>query len=91
MSLMPHLGRVGVDAAGATVTGNLAPSVRVGGVPVVVQGAVVAPHGTGVHANATMVGHSLLVRAQGRYVCRAGDAASCGHSLSPGSLTVSVA
>lgn len=85
---MPPLGRVGVDAAGGTVVGNLAPTVRVGGAGVVVQGALVASHGTGIHANATMSGHSILVRAQGRFVCRSGDAASCGHAMGPGSPTV---
>lgn len=76
---MPGIARVGVDAAGGTITGNLVPSVRVNSAPVVVKGAAVAPHGTGLHAAAVTVGCSATVRAGGIGVCRAGDAASCGH------------
>ena len=79
---MPGIARVGVDAAGGIITGNLVPTVRVNGAPVALQGAGVAPHGTGIHANATMTGHSATVRAGGRGVCRAGDLATCGHGAS---------
>lgn len=76
---MPGMARVGVDAAGGIITGNLAPTVFVNGAPVVVQGAAVAPHGSGPHADAVTAACSGTVRAQGIFVCRAGDAASCGH------------
>lgn len=85
---MANVGRVGVDAAGGAVIGNLAPTVRVNGAAVAVVGAAVASHGTNAHANATMVGHSATVRAQGIFICRAGDAASCGHVLGAGSASV---
>ncbi len=77
-----------MDAAGGTVVGNLAPTVRVNGAPVVVQGAAVTSHGNAPHNAATMAGHSATVRANGILVCRAGDAATCGHTLAPGSSNV---
>lgn len=86
--MMPGVARVGVDRAGGVITGILAPSVRVNGAPVAVRGAQVAPHGNGVHAHAVLVGASATVRAGGILVCRAGDAASCGH-LDTGSGNVS--
>lgn len=85
---MPNVLRVGIDAAGGTITGNLSPTVTIGGVAVVVVGASVASHGIAPHNNATMVGHSATVSAGGRLICRAGDAASCGHTGSGGSASV---
>lgn len=77
---MPGVSRVGQDAAGGLITGSLAPTVRVDGKPIAVQGAVVAPHGNGAHASATMAGHSATVRATGKFISRAGDAATCGDT-----------
>lgn len=85
---MPGIARVGVDAAGGTITGNLAPTVFVNGSPVAVKDAAVAGHGPNPHASPVMVGCSGTVFANGIPVCRAGDAASCGHAAS-GSGTVS--
>lgn len=86
---MPGIARVGVDTAGGTITGNLAPTVLVNGSPVAVKGAAVAGHAPGgVHLNPTMDGASATVFANGIPVCRAGDAATCGHAAS-GSGTVS--
>ena len=84
---MPGIARVGVDAAGGTIVGNLAPTVFVNGSPIAVQGAAVAPHGRSPHNAAVMVGASGTVKANGIPVCRAGDAASCGDTAS-GSGTV---
>jgi len=87
---MPGISRVGVDTAGGgTITGNLAPTVRANGSSVVVTGATVASHGTipNVHGSATMSAHSSTVRANGIFICRAGDVATCGHTAS-GSSTV---
>lgn len=81
---MPGVSRVGVDAAGGTIVGNLAPAVFVNGSPVAVAGAEVAPH---VHIGAIMVGASGTVFANGIAVCRSGDLASCLHAAS-GSGTV---
>lgn len=77
---MPGVSRVGVDSAGSSITGNLVPSVLVNGSPIAVKGAAVASHGA--HINPVMVGASGTVFAGGKPVCRAGDAASCGHSAS---------
>ena len=85
---MPGISRVGVDTAGGTIIGNLAPTVRINGSSVAVTGASVASHGTGPHASPTMSGHSSTVRANGIFICRAGDAATCGH-VATGSSTVS--
>lgn len=75
---MPGIARVGVDTAGGLITGSLAPSVHVNGVPIVVVGAIIAPHSTGIHLTAHTLASSATVRAGGILVCRAGDAATCG-------------
>lgn len=81
---MPGVSRVGLDSAGGVITGNLAPTVFVNGAPVAVLGAAVEshppvpPHTT----SPVMVGSSATVYASGILVCRAGDAASCGHTAS---------
>jgi uncharacterized Zn-binding protein involved in type VI secretion len=79
---MPGISRVGVDAAGSTIVGNLAPTVLVNGSPIAVKGAAVAGHGRGPHSGPVMVGASGTVTANGIPVCRAGDSASCGHVAS---------
>jgi uncharacterized Zn-binding protein involved in type VI secretion len=82
---MKGIGRVGVDSAGGTITGVIAPNYIVNGSPVVLVGAAVAPHGIGEHASAVMVEGSSTVFVNGIAVCREGDAASCGHTLTLGS------
>lgn len=77
---MPGVSRVGVDSAGGTIVGDLAPTVIVNGAPVAVLGAAVAPHGTGRHAGPVMAEASATVFANEIAVCRAGDAASCSHA-----------
>lgn len=87
---MPGVSRVGVDSAGGTIIGNLAPTVFVNGAPIVVRGAAVTPHPP-VPPHTTgpvMVGCSSTVFACGIPVVRAGDAASCGH-VATGSSNVS--
>lgn len=79
---MPGVGRVGVDAAGGTIVGSLAPTVIVDGSPIAVVGADVAGHGLGPHAGPVMAGGSSTVFANGIGVVRAGDAASCGDAAS---------
>lgn len=82
---MKGVGRVGVDSAGGVITGVLAPNVIVNGSPIVLVGAAVTPHGTGTHSSPVMVEGSSTVFVNGIAVCRTGDAASCGHTLSTGS------
>ncbi|MCK2122112.1 PAAR domain-containing protein [Pseudomonas sp. PNPG3] len=77
---MPGAARVGIDKAGDVITGNLAPTVLINGAPVAVKGAAVTPHGIAPHAAPTMDGASATVFANGLPICRAGDAASCGHT-----------
>ena len=82
---MPGASRVGVDVSVGTINGPGVPSVKVNGAPISVPGDAVAPHsccgspGCGKHCSATMVGSSGTVKAGGKFVCRAGDAATCGH------------
>lgn len=84
---MPGISRVGVDVAGGTIIGNLASTVRVNGSSVAVTGASVASHANAAHASPTMSAHSSTVRANSIFICRAGDAATCGDTAS-GSATV---
>lgn len=79
---MPGVSRVGADAAGGTIVGNLAPTVLVNGSPIAVQGAPVAGHGRSPHSGPVMVGSLGSVKAHGIPICRAGDSASCGHTAS---------
>jgi uncharacterized Zn-binding protein involved in type VI secretion len=85
---MPGVSRVAVDAAGGAIAEALAPSVQVNGAPVAVLGCAVTPHGIAAHAGPVMAAASGTVFAEGIAVCRAGDAASCGH-LASGSGNVS--
>lgn len=85
---MPGVARIDQDTAGGTIVGVLVPSVLVNGTPVAVVGAEVAPHGIGLHAAPFMAEGSGTVTAGGIAVCRAGDAANCGH-LATGSGDVS--
>ena len=79
---MPGAARVGKDAAGGTINGPGVPSVKVNGAPISVPGDAVAGHGDSPHAGPTMSGCSGTVKAGGKGVCRAGDAATCGHAAS---------
>ena len=79
---MPGIARVGQDSAGSVIVGNLAPTVFVNGKPIAVKGAAVTGHGKTPHAAPVMAGCSSTVSACGIPVCRAGDAASCGHPAS---------
>ena len=65
------------DIAGGAIT-NTQSTVKADGKYVIVQGDPVATHGP--HVNPTMADHSSKVRAAGKWVCRAGDKASCGHA-----------
>lgn len=76
---MPGVSRVNQDTAGGTITGNLAPTVFVDNKPIAVKGAAVANHGISPHSSPVMSGHSGNVFANNIAICRAGDAASCGH------------
>lgn len=88
---MPRgVGRVGVDAAGGTVVGIMAPTVIVNGKPIVCVGAAVAGHGLPPHSSPVMATGSVTVTAEGIPICGLGDAASCGHTLMPGSSDVFV-
>lgn len=79
---MPGMSRVGTDSAGGTILGGGQSSVYCNGSLVAVIGDSVSGHGPGPHAGPVMVGGSDTVFAGGIGVCRAGDAASCGHTAS---------
>lgn len=78
---MAGISRIGIDTAGGIITGPpMAATVLVNGAPAAVLGSLVAPHGTGPHAAASMIQGSATVFANGLPVCRDGDAASCGDT-----------
>lgn len=86
---MPGLARQTADSAGGAQLNGGQSFVRVDGLKVVVVGDPVANHGSSPHAAATMIQGSTLLRIDGVAACRAGNAASCGHTTT-GSNWVSV-
>jgi uncharacterized Zn-binding protein involved in type VI secretion len=79
---MSGISRVGVDVAGGTIVGNLAPTVFANGSPVAVNGAAVAGHGKPPHASPVMIAECNNVYACGILVVKAGNSATCGHPSS---------
>jgi len=79
---MQGVSRVGADAAGGTIVGNLAPTVFVNGKPIAVKGATVDGHGRSPHSSPVMSGSSSTVYANNILICRQGDTATCGHVAS---------
>jgi uncharacterized Zn-binding protein involved in type VI secretion len=79
---MPGIARDGLDAAGGAQLAGGQGSVHADGARVVVLGDPVAGHGEPPHAAPVMAQASGSVFAGGLPVCRAGDAASCGHATS---------
>lgn len=80
-----RIGRVNVDTVNeGVVIGNLAPKVLVNNNPIVVVGALIAPHPPG-HVDQIMIEGSDKVLAQNIPICRVGDLASCLHALDTGS------
>jgi len=69
------------DTAGGAITAT-AIKTFVNNLAVARVGDSVASHGTGPHASATLVAGSLTVLAEGIAICRLGDPASCGHTIS---------
>lgn len=86
---MAGCSRVGVDAAGGTITGGGQSTVTCNGAAIAVLGDAVAGHGAAPHDAPTMVQASGTVFAGGIAICRAGDAASCGDTAT-GSGNVNV-
>lgn len=87
---MPLAARSGIDSAGGgTITAVGQTFVRIDGVLWVTVGDPVASHGTGSHSSATMAAGATFVSIDGVAVCRASDAATCGH-LATGSGHVTV-
>ena len=76
---------VGRSIAGGVIIGPGAPTVLVNGSPVSTLGDAVTPHGEPPHAAAKIITSSKTVFAQGKGIVRAGDKASCGHSVVSGS------
>ncbi|AEH03611.1 PAAR motif of membran proteins [Pseudomonas phage PhiPA3] len=87
---MPAVGRIGIAVAGGTVLGPGALKLRIGGIVATQLGDQIRGHGNGSHNNARMVQGSTKLRVQGIPICKVGDAASCGHTLTDNSkMTVS--
>ena len=79
---MPGISRVGVDVAGGTIVGDLAPTTFINGSHTVVLGAAVSSHGDSPHDNPIMIESSSSVFANGILVCREADKATCDHVAS---------
>lgn len=81
---MPGIARDGVDAAGGTIVGGGNNTVYVNGALATVLGDAVTPHPPVPPHTVSpyMVGASSTVFVNGIRVCRAGDAANCGHPAS---------
>ena len=94
---MPAVQRQGdKNTAGGAATSGVA-SVRVNGIPVVVDGTSVSAHAPWPqrrrnphppHASATTTGGSGTVRAGGKPVVRTGNVDTCGHARTGGSPDV---
>ena len=80
---MPALARHG-DPCGGTCIAS-AVKTFVNDILVVRLGDLITPHGESPHESAVMVEASSTVFAEGIAVCRVGDAASCGHTISSAS------
>ena len=79
---MSGVARNGVDVAGGVAIEGSG-DVNANGSGVVRIGDKVASHGVSPHSpTPPMVGKSSTVFANGIGVCRSGDAASCGHTIS---------
>lgn len=81
---MPAIARNG-DPCGGTIIAT-ALNTLVNGLRIARIGDAITSHGTGLHAVATLVTGSATVFAEGISVCRVGDFADCGHTISAGSL-----
>ncbi len=77
MTMIAKLGGAGTLVGGAPILGPGAPTVMAEGFVVSVMNDIVASHGEGAHAKATIVTSSKTVFAMGRGVVRMGDVASC--------------
>lgn len=76
---MAGIAVVGADSAGGTQLGGGQSFVTVEGMLVVVLGDPVAGHGQPPHASPVMAQGTPWFTINGIPVCKAGDAASCGH------------
>lgn len=82
----PGVARKGIDVAGGLIiTGR--ETVIVNDAPIATEGDDVIAHGP--HPNNMVAGHNAKnVFAEDRLVARRGDAAVCGHPITPGSADV---
>lgn len=87
---MPGIARKTVDTAGGIQLAGGQTFVRVEGNDVVLLGDPVQGHGPAPHAAPVMAEGSAFVRISGIPVCRAGHAATCGHtSTGSGAMRIS--
>ena len=77
-----QVARVGVSTAGGVISSPGAPTVTFLGSKVSLDGDEVTPHGTGIHAAATVVaGNNTTVFINGKLVIVRTDSATCAHSV----------
>ena len=77
---MPGIARKGSDTAGGTQLGGGQDWVKIDGDAIVLLGDPVAAHGPPPHRSPVMAQGSSWVKIGNVPICRAGDAASCGHA-----------
>jgi len=76
---MPGISRDTIDNAGGSLIATVT-TIKVNNQSIIVKNDSVTSHDSGPHTNATMIGSSGTVKAGGKFVCRQGDNASCGHT-----------
>lgn len=80
---LKKIARNGDTCGGAIISS--ATKTKVNGIFVALHGDAVTSHGTGLHAAATLIASTTTVKAEGKLVCRFGDSATCGHTISTAS------
>lgn len=80
---MPAIARDGDPCGGLIIATAVA--TKVNSKRIARLGDAITSHGVGPHAAATLVTASSTFFAEGIRVCRVGDSASCGHTITAGS------
>jgi uncharacterized Zn-binding protein involved in type VI secretion len=81
---MPAFEAVNGDkVAAGTIIATGAPATSYGQ-PIALHGDSVTAHGVGPHIAATIIASQTQYKVNGKNVCRIGDSATCGDTISPG-------
>lgn len=84
---MSQVATVGASTVGGgVILGPGAPWATLNGAPIALVGDAVASHGSSPHAAAVLTAGSSIATLGGVALCRNGDPASCGHTISASSF-----